>query len=110
MLRVEQVMNIKELSKDGVPIRQIAEMTGHSRNTVRKVLRGEHELKYQGTVSGRANAATYGQVKYSHFERKAFAEDPSLGNREGSSWRIGSKWAKYWELRVYCNAGGPIVG
>lgn len=50
MLRVEQVMNIKELSKDGVPIRQIAEMTGHSRNTVRKVLRGEHELKYQGTA------------------------------------------------------------
>jgi transposase len=45
MIKVDQFMNIKELKQQGLSIRDIARMTGHSRNTVRKVLRGEHTLK-----------------------------------------------------------------
>jgi transposase len=40
-------MDIKELHQAGVSIRQLAKQTGHSRNTVRKVLRGEHTGEYQ---------------------------------------------------------------
>ena len=36
-------MNILELAAEGLSIRAISERTGHSRNTVTKVLRGEHE-------------------------------------------------------------------
>lgn len=35
-------MDIKELKGEGQSVRSIARETGHSRNTVRKVLRGEH--------------------------------------------------------------------
>lgn len=45
MIKVSQFMNIKKLHKNGVSIKQIAATTGHSRNTVRKILRGEHEMK-----------------------------------------------------------------
>ncbi len=45
MLQVDQTMNINELHQQGHSIRQIAEMTGHSRNTVRKILRGQHDGK-----------------------------------------------------------------
>jgi transposase len=45
MIKVEQYMNIKELSQQGHSIRAVARITGHARNTVRKVLRGEHTLK-----------------------------------------------------------------
>ncbi|MBI1783939.1 IS21 family transposase [Candidatus Sumerlaeota bacterium] len=45
MLKVDQSMNIKELKHEGHSIRDIARLTGHSRNTVRKILRGEHSLK-----------------------------------------------------------------
>ncbi len=44
MLKVDQSMNIKELKHEGHSIRDIARLTGHSRNTVRKILRGEHTL------------------------------------------------------------------
>jgi len=44
MLKVDQALNIRDLKKEGHSIRSIAEETGHSRNTVRKVLRGEHKL------------------------------------------------------------------
>jgi transposase len=37
-------MEIKELRSEGLSIRAIAQRTGLSRNTVRKVLRGEHRL------------------------------------------------------------------
>ena len=49
MINVEQLMNIKELKQQGHSIRDIARMTGHSRNTVRKVLRGEHTLTMKAT-------------------------------------------------------------
>ena len=42
MLKVEQRMDIKELHQAGHSARAISELTGHSRNTVKKVLRGEH--------------------------------------------------------------------
>jgi transposase len=45
MIKVDQFMNIKELKQHGHSIRDIAILTGHSRNTIRKVLRGEHTLK-----------------------------------------------------------------
>jgi len=40
-------MHIKELHAEGHSIRDIARVTGHSRNTVRKVLRDEHDLKFK---------------------------------------------------------------
>ncbi len=39
MLNLDQFMNIRFLQKQGHSVRQIARMTGHSRNTVRKLLR-----------------------------------------------------------------------
>ena len=45
MIKVDQFMEIRQLQKDGHSIRDIARTTGHARNTVRKVLRGEHDLK-----------------------------------------------------------------
>ena len=39
MLRMEEWMDIKMLKQQGHSIRKICELTGHSRNTVRKVLR-----------------------------------------------------------------------
>jgi len=44
MIKVDQLMHIKQLHAEGHSIRDIARVTGHARNTVRKVLRGEHEL------------------------------------------------------------------
>jgi transposase len=40
-------MDIKALKNEGKSIRQIADLTGFSRNTVRKVLRGEHPGKFR---------------------------------------------------------------
>ena len=41
MLRMEEWMDIKMLKQEGHSIRKICELTGHSRNTVRKVLRSK---------------------------------------------------------------------
>jgi len=41
MLNLDQFMNIRFLQKQGHSVRQIARMTGHSRNTVRKLLRAK---------------------------------------------------------------------
>jgi transposase len=41
MLRIEEWMDIKMLKQQGHSIRKICELTGHSRNTVRDVLRGK---------------------------------------------------------------------
>lgn len=38
-------MDIKGLASEGVAVREIARRTGKSRNTVRKVLRGEHAMR-----------------------------------------------------------------
>ena len=39
MLNLDQFMNIRFLQKQGHSVREIARMTGHARNTVRKLLR-----------------------------------------------------------------------
>ncbi len=45
MIGVDLYMDILLLHKQGLSIRDIARQTGLSRNTVRKVLRGEHDLR-----------------------------------------------------------------
>ncbi len=47
MLTVEAWMEIKVLQQQGHSIRAIAEMTGHSRNTVRRQLRGQESPRFQ---------------------------------------------------------------
>jgi transposase len=47
MIKVDQSMDIRELKQQGHSIRDIARLTGLSRNTVRKVLRGQHPMKVQ---------------------------------------------------------------
>jgi len=44
MLQVDHLWDIHELHRQGQSIRAIAELTGLSRNTIRKVLRGQHNL------------------------------------------------------------------
>lgn len=43
-------MTVRDLRHQGQSIRSIARTTGHSRNTVRKILRGEHELKRKPSI------------------------------------------------------------
>ncbi len=50
MLRLPDYMDIVALKKEGHSIRAIAQMSGHSRNTVRRVLRGEHSLQFKTPV------------------------------------------------------------
>jgi len=45
MLKMVQIMDIKELHQAGHSIKAIVQLTGISRNTVRKVLRGESSLE-----------------------------------------------------------------
>ena len=45
MLKVDQAMDILDLHRQGHSIRTIVQLTGCSRNTVRKVLRGQHPLR-----------------------------------------------------------------
>ena len=47
MLSLEQCMDIKLLHKEGHSIRQIARLTGNSRNTVRRMLRGARPPQFQ---------------------------------------------------------------
>ena len=50
MIGVDQMMDVRDLNRQGHSIRAIARITGLSRNTVRKVLRGEHDpLKREAT-------------------------------------------------------------
>jgi transposase len=39
MLDIDQFMNIQLLKREGHSVREIARLSGHSRNTVRKVLK-----------------------------------------------------------------------
>jgi transposase len=45
MIGVDHLMDIRDLARQGHSVRAIARITGLSRNTVRKVLRGAHDLK-----------------------------------------------------------------
>jgi transposase len=53
MINRGQYMDIKELRSEGLSIRDIARRTGLSRNTVRRVLRGEHPMQVR--VAARAS-------------------------------------------------------
>ena len=54
MLKVEQFMDIKLLSRQGHSIREIARRSGHARNTVRRMLRAETTPAF--STPDRANA------------------------------------------------------
>lgn len=57
MINRGQYMDVKALHAEGVSIKNIARMTGLSRNTVRRVLRGEHPLKVRvGLRESKLNA------------------------------------------------------
>jgi transposase len=45
MIGVDHLMDIRDLARQGHSVRAIARLTGLSRNTIRKVLRGEHDLR-----------------------------------------------------------------
>jgi transposase len=45
MIKVDQFMDIKQLQQQGHSIRDIARLMGLSRNTVRKILRGQHAMR-----------------------------------------------------------------
>lgn len=49
MIGVDHAMDIRDLARQGHSTRAIARITGLSRNTVRKVLRGEHDLARKDT-------------------------------------------------------------
>jgi transposase len=52
MIGVDQMMDIRDLNRQGHSIRAIARITGLSRNTIRRVLRGEHSLKREASPRG----------------------------------------------------------
>jgi transposase len=49
MIGVGLVLDVYQLHREGHSIRAIARLTGLSRNTIRKVLRGEHQLHRKAT-------------------------------------------------------------
>jgi len=51
MLQVGHIVDIKALHKQDHPIRAIAAMTGLARNTIRKVIRGDHTAKRRAVAS-----------------------------------------------------------
>ena len=52
MIKVDQIMEIRDLHRQGHAIRDIARITGHSRNTIRKALRGEEGAAGTGLAAG----------------------------------------------------------
>jgi transposase len=54
MLSVEGRMELEVLRKHGASIRELARVTGHSRNTVRRYLRGGEEAERRKLAAKRA--------------------------------------------------------
>ena len=72
MLNRLQLMDIQELHQEGNSIRAIARETGHSRNTVRRVLRGEHALQQSKPVQRKASASKLDD--YKDYVKRRFEE------------------------------------
>ena len=68
MLKVDQLMDIRELKQEGHSIRSICRQTGYSRNTVRKVLRGDHD----GTLTQRSRGSKLDE--YKDYVKKRYEE------------------------------------
>jgi transposase len=47
MVSEDQFMNVKLLKQQGLSLRKISQLTGHSRNTIRRVLRGGQSQSFQ---------------------------------------------------------------
>ena len=73
MLKVDRLMDIKELFREGHSARAISRLTGHSRNTVRRVLSGEHTATM--TVAERSSKLepfkAYVKERYAQYELSA---------------------------------------
>lgn len=76
MLNREEKMNIKFLAGQGHSIRQTAKLSGHSRNTVRTVLRGRSEEK-QSEKRGRKSKLT----DFKDYLRERFIKTGLSGTR-----------------------------
>lgn len=63
MLNRLELMDIEGLHREGNSIRQISRETGHSRNTVRKVLRNEHTLQRRKRTERQAVASKLDDYK-----------------------------------------------
>jgi len=63
MISWEQYMSIKSLKAEGLSERRIAEVTGHARKTVSKVLKGDHAMTQTPSVFERhaLNGVPYGR-------------------------------------------------
>lgn len=91
MIFSEQFMDILSLHQEGHSMRAIARLTGLSRNTVRKVIRGEHQMKRsppsEGTILQPCGSMT---LKRKKCPRHTLVRSPlrwsSLGT--GSSFRF----------------------
>lgn len=73
MLKVEQVMDIKELRGEGHSVRAISRMTGYSRNTIKRVLEGEHTGSVkQGDRTSKLDAfRAYVRERYEQYQLSA---------------------------------------
>ena len=89
MIKVDQFMDVKLLQQQGHSIRDIARLTGLSRNTVRKVLRGEHDLKFQAPArhSCLEPFHEYLQKRYADI-----ASRPSVYSPRFSRWATPVRW------------------
>lgn len=62
MLTVEGRMELEVLRKHGASIRELARVTGHSRNTVRRYLRGGETAERRKPAAKRAEKLDYFKV------------------------------------------------
>jgi len=79
MLSLEQCMDIKLLHKEGHSIRQIARLTGNSRNTVRRMLRGQQPPRFKTLERGS--------------KLDAFRDYVRQRYEACGSWRKSARWA-----------------
>ncbi len=55
MITVDQFMNLKSRHQNGQSIGSIQQDTHHSKNTIRRVIRGEHPIETRTSPKPRAN-------------------------------------------------------